>query len=230
MSKYASAALRSCLTFANVVALLALFVALGGSSYAAITLSNNSVKSQHIAKGAVKRADIARGAVNSAKVANGSLSRVDFKAGELPKGDPGPTGPQGSQGPQGPQGPAGSVRAWGHVFSSGSIAGSAGVKSVTQPSSGLYCIVLDDSIDPATTTMIATPDAKSGVDTGFESFRPVQATSDTDSCIAGGVAATDFEVRTYYYNGDELDDDDGGGNSTGDTLSAVSHEFSFIVP
>jgi hypothetical protein len=38
------AGLRQRLTFANVVSLIALFVALGGSSYAAVTLKKNSVK------------------------------------------------------------------------------------------------------------------------------------------------------------------------------------------
>ena len=84
--------LRSKLSYANVVATLALFVALGGSSYAAVALSNNSVKSKHIGKGQVKRPDIGRNAVNSGKVKNLSLLAKDFKAGQLPtgpKGDPG---------------------------------------------------------------------------------------------------------------------------------------------
>ena len=87
--------LRSKLTYANVVATLALFVALGGSSYAAVVLSSNSVKSKHIGKGQVKRPDIGRNAVISAKVKNASLLAADFKAGQLPpgpKGDPGEPG------------------------------------------------------------------------------------------------------------------------------------------
>jgi hypothetical protein len=107
---------------AFVLAAIALFVALGGSSYAAISLGANSVKSRHIAKGQVKASDVAKNAVKSTKVADGSLVAADFKAGELaaasagpqgPKGDTGPqgpkgdTGPQGDAGPQGPAGPAG---------------------------------------------------------------------------------------------------------------------------
>jgi Collagen triple helix repeat (20 copies) len=94
-----------------LVALLALFVALGGSSYAAITLSTNSVKSKHIAKGAVKRADIGSSTVDSGKVADGSLLRVDFATGELPpagpKGDKGDTGASGATGATGAQGDPG---------------------------------------------------------------------------------------------------------------------------
>jgi hypothetical protein len=92
---------RARLSHATVVAYLALFVALGGTSVAAVTLANNSVKSKHIAKGNVKRSDIGRNAVNSAKVANASLRAADFAAGQLPagpKGDKGDTGQTGAQG------------------------------------------------------------------------------------------------------------------------------------
>jgi hypothetical protein len=91
---------------ATVVAYLALFVALGGSAYAAVTLSKNSVKSKHIGKGQVKRSDLGANAVNSAKVADGTLRSADFAAGQLPAGA---TGDRGAEGPQGPQGPAGSA-------------------------------------------------------------------------------------------------------------------------
>src|SRR5688500_13584798 len=48
----------------TVVAYLALFVALSGTSYAAVTLSKNSVRSSHIKNGQVKRADLADRAVD----------------------------------------------------------------------------------------------------------------------------------------------------------------------
>ena len=68
------------------MAYLALFIALGGSSYAAVQLTRNSVKSKHIANGQVKRADLAP----KAKV-----------------GQPGAVGAQGPQGPPGPKGEPG---------------------------------------------------------------------------------------------------------------------------
>jgi hypothetical protein len=79
---------------ATVVAYLALFVALGGVSYAALKLPKNSVGSKQIKANAVK----------SSKVKNGSLEATDFKAGELPRGERGPQGLQGLQGLQGQQG------------------------------------------------------------------------------------------------------------------------------
>jgi hypothetical protein len=89
------------------VGLLALFVALGGTAYAAVELERNEVKSRHIGPGQVKRSDIARNAVNSRKVANGSLLRTDFAAGEVPAGATGAAGVTGQTGPTGPTGPAG---------------------------------------------------------------------------------------------------------------------------
>jgi hypothetical protein len=66
-------------------------VALGGTSYSAITLSKNSVRSKHIVNRQVKRADIAVDAVNSSRVSDYSLRGTDFKPGELPQGPPGAT-------------------------------------------------------------------------------------------------------------------------------------------
>jgi hypothetical protein len=89
--------MRPRLTFANVVSVLALFVALGGTSYAAVQLSKGQVKKKHLAADAVV----------SKKVKDGSLLGKDFKPGELPAGAQGPAGPQGPAGLQGPQGPKG---------------------------------------------------------------------------------------------------------------------------
>jgi hypothetical protein len=79
---------------ALVVSLLALIVAMGGTSYAAIKLPKNSVGA----------AQLKKNAVTSAKVKNGSLLKSDFKSGQLPAG---PQGPQGLQGPAGPAGTPG---------------------------------------------------------------------------------------------------------------------------
>jgi hypothetical protein len=92
--------LRSSLTFSNAIALTALFVALGGSSYAALSLP----------RGSVGTTQLRAGAVTSAKVRDGSLLSRDFRRGQLPRGAAGATGAQGPAGPQGlagPQGPRG---------------------------------------------------------------------------------------------------------------------------
>jgi hypothetical protein len=50
---------RTRLTYANVTATIALFIALGGGAYAAFNLPRNSVESKHIANGQVKAPDVA---------------------------------------------------------------------------------------------------------------------------------------------------------------------------
>ena len=78
-----------------VIACIALGVALGGTSVAAIqALPRNSVGTKQLK----------RNAVTSVKVKNGSLLRADFKSGQIPAGPQGPAGPAGPAGPSGPQG------------------------------------------------------------------------------------------------------------------------------
>jgi hypothetical protein len=81
--------LRLRLTYANVIATLSLFLALGGgAAYAATQLSRNSVGTKQLKKDAV----------TSAKVKDGSLLAADFKSGQLPAGERGPQGVPGAPG------------------------------------------------------------------------------------------------------------------------------------
>ena len=66
-------------TPATMVALAALFVALGGSSYAAITLDGEDIKNRSISGTKLKA-----NTVRSSEVANGTLTQNDFKAAALP--------------------------------------------------------------------------------------------------------------------------------------------------
>src|SRR5689334_21292772 len=91
---------RPKLTFTNVASVLALFIALGGMSYAATHLKKNSVGTKQLKNGAV----------TEPKLSADVQKKLD-KAGERgPKGDDGAkgaTGPQGVQGVQGTQGATG---------------------------------------------------------------------------------------------------------------------------
>ena len=87
--------LISRLSYANVTATLALFVALGGGAYAAVALPRNSVGSRQLKEGAV----------TPPKLATSTLTL--FKGGKGDTGAPGPAGPTGPAGPAGPTGPAG---------------------------------------------------------------------------------------------------------------------------
>lgn len=73
--------LRPKLTYANVVATLALvLVVSGGTVYAAAKLGKNTVTSKAIKKGAVKGSDLGKNAVTSPKVKDGSIGTSDLTA------------------------------------------------------------------------------------------------------------------------------------------------------
>jgi hypothetical protein len=80
------------------IALLALFIALGGTSYAATTLS----------KGSVGARELKRAAVASAEVRNGSLMKRDLRPRLVARltGATGPAGPKGDPGASGVVGPS----------------------------------------------------------------------------------------------------------------------------
>jgi hypothetical protein len=85
---------RSRLTFANVVSVIALFVALGGSSYAAIKITGKNVKDSSLTGKDVKNSSL-----TTSDVKNRSLLAKDFKTGQLPKGEKGEKGDAGPPGP-----------------------------------------------------------------------------------------------------------------------------------
>ncbi|HEX2096914.1 MAG TPA: hypothetical protein VHF50_06035 [Solirubrobacterales bacterium] len=87
------------------VAYLALFVALGGTSYAAVQLPRDSVGSRQIRAGAVGASELRQQAVTLAKIAN--AARTELRGARGPEGVRGPEGPQGIRGPEGVRGPEG---------------------------------------------------------------------------------------------------------------------------
>ena len=88
------ARLRERMTFANTMSCIAVFVAMGGTGYAAVKIPRNSVGA----------AQIKTNGVASSEVKNGALRAIDFRAGELPAGAKGDKGDRGEQGLQGEQG------------------------------------------------------------------------------------------------------------------------------
>jgi hypothetical protein len=111
------------------IGLLALFIALGGTSYAAVALPANSVGTKQIKKNAVTSAKIKKNVVTSTKVKNGSLREADFAAGQLPAGPTGPAGPAGPKGDKGDKGDKGVLNLQG--VSGASVRDTSPVKSTT---------------------------------------------------------------------------------------------------
>src|SRR5688572_1732053 len=81
------------------VALLALFIAIGGVGYAASVAKRNSVTSKSIKNNAIVGKDVKDDRLTGADILESSLDGI--------VGTQGPVGPRGLEGPQGPSGTAG---------------------------------------------------------------------------------------------------------------------------
>jgi hypothetical protein len=150
------------LTFANVMSMTAVFIALGGSAIAITQLPKDSVGARQIKTGAVR----------SPEVKDFSLQANDFAKGSLPAGATGPKGDQGPQGPTGPTGAAGAPATKVYAFiRTGSTAGALnppqiknghGVTAAKIDSTGQYEITFDTSLLPGGTVENCVPIASLG--------------------------------------------------------------------
>jgi hypothetical protein len=79
-------------SYANVMATIAVFLALGGTGYAlslprnsvgTVQLKKNAVTSPKIKKGAITTAKVRKSAITGVKVKNRSLAAVDLKKGQM---------------------------------------------------------------------------------------------------------------------------------------------------
>jgi len=165
--------LVSKLTYANVMATIAVFVALGGVGYAATRLPRNSVGTKQIR----------RAAVTPAKLSKAAKSKLVGPAG--PEGPRGAAGPQGSRGAQGaagekgapgrpgdqgeqgrpgekgergPAGDPGTARAWASVEPDGKLAAAKGFSSaVWREADEDYCVRLQPDLKVERTAPVVTP-------------------------------------------------------------------------
>lgn len=117
---------RSKLSFANVTAFIALFIALGGAAYAA-GITGDSIVNHSITGKDIKK---------------GSIPLTALK--KLPVGEEGKRGPAGPAGSPGPAGAPGSAVAFAHVNADGTldVANSKNIAATSltaQP--GYYCVL-----------------------------------------------------------------------------------------
>jgi hypothetical protein len=124
----------------NVVGYLALFAALGGTSYAAVRLTPGSVTNRALARGAVSHAKLATNSVNGKNIINGTLTQADLAAGTLAGLTNGSKGGRGTAGPAGPAGPAGRAGADG---SAAIIARARGTGAVSAPHGATTSVPVD---------------------------------------------------------------------------------------
>jgi hypothetical protein len=128
------------LTFANVTSLLALFVALGGTSYAAIKLPANSVGPTQLKNHSITIRKIERKALASLHGARGVPGPQG--AGGVP-GPQGVQGLRGLQGPRGAAGPSGNAAIGDGTITTSKLANS----SVTQSKLGLTTAISSTGVN-----------------------------------------------------------------------------------
>jgi hypothetical protein len=120
----------------NMIAMLALFVALGGTTYAASTalIGKNTVASPQVVNGSLQTKDLSKKARKTLK-GNRGLRGL--------QGAKGPTGANGAQGVPGTPGAAGTAVAYAHVLADGTVdaANSKNIAdaNIAHPAAGIYC-------------------------------------------------------------------------------------------
>jgi hypothetical protein len=176
-----------------VIALIALFVALGGTGYAATTLTNND--------GAAVAA--ARRHRRSLRGPRGFRGRTGPQG---PAGPQGPQGPQGAQGSQGPAGAPGTAKAYAEVLNTGRVVPGHALNiadaNITHGSRGIYCFNLSGiGITTANAAPVATLDwSDDPVVAGFQVF--ITGNSAHNGCPAG-------QIQVLTFNGSNASTDAG---------------------
>ena len=193
---------RFSLSPATARSLIALFVALGGVSYAAATINgqniqNNSIPGNKLRNGAVTNNKVKSNSLTASRLT--SAARASLRGAQGPpgpqggtgvrglEGPRGPEGPRGLEGPQGVQGPAGVAIAYAEVNAQPATPAlvaqrSSGILGVTRPAGGTYCL--------SPTTAVQAQAFSSGAAT-----RPVAASVDLDNTATPGDPLISVVVR-----------------------------------
>ena len=145
-----------------IVSCLALVVATGGTSYAAVQYGSEDVRNNSLTG-----VDVKNGSIGSVDIGDGTLRSRDFRKGALPRG---PQGEQGPQGPRGEQGPAGAGR-WLLVDATGAIVAQSGGFTVASaydapgtPAGAVGNVYIDANEDLSDNGIVATIALQNQVD------------------------------------------------------------------
>ncbi|HYJ21281.1 MAG TPA: collagen-like protein [Solirubrobacterales bacterium] len=192
-------ALRSKLTYANVISTLCLFLVLGGGAAVAATqLTKNSVGTKQIRNGAITGPKIKRASIEATKLTPLAISTLDGQKGAKgakgatgARGATGAKGDRGATGPQGAQGVPGNPGAFATVLVNPSVGfqGShPGFTAVERAATGAYCLT------PTNGTSIAHPIASASwkESSGSAHFVEPLGGGEVSFCAAGKL-----EVLTY---------------------------------
>jgi hypothetical protein len=217
----------------NLVAYLALFIALSSTGYAASAkrLPKNSVGSAQVINGSLLKSDLSKKTVAGLRGRTGARGPIGLpgqQGATGPQGVQGATGPQGVQGASGNPGIPGTARAYGLVAANGTLSRSKNVVSVgTAPGSGVYCILLAPGIDPSQTGLVATLDFFDD-DTVVDAPNTAQAFVEWFSPTANDCPAGHLMVMTGFRSVSTAGSTDGDVRTVNNSVAPEG--FFFVVP
>jgi hypothetical protein len=128
----------------TAAAYIALFAALGGSAYAATTITGRNIKD-----GTITARDIKKGSLDTTRLSPNVLGSVSGKRGPAgPQGDRGPAGPRGAKGATGPKGVDGvnglpgppGISGWGYYTQKFYIAHNSAVRAAVYCPGGQHAL------------------------------------------------------------------------------------------
>ena len=210
----------------NALGALALFVALGGVSYAATGgfVSGGQLKACVNGGGAITLLNSGkhckRGQKQIAWNQTGPQGATGATGANGAVGAAGGTGAGGASGNTGPQGPPGAVRAYGAFSADGErfdLAREVGIETVHKPALGVYCIELtpEAHTSSATSAPVASIDDRNRFSETPQTGAIARVESDPGDCNAG-----EIEVRTWLdiVKGEDI------------VLQSFDEPFTVIIP
>jgi hypothetical protein len=238
------AKLRSRLSYANVTATLALFLALGtGGAYAANTvfstdIVDGQVKTVDLGDAAVTERKLDAGAVTSDKfrdnnlksrdvldntltgadIATGAVRTDELANGQVQAEDLAPGVAPGAIG----------ARAWGHVDTGGNLLRSKNVSGITSPLPGLYCIDPGSGINPDTAVMVVGEVLLGGATSDGLNDVSHAVWNPRDPSVPHQCPPTTMQVWTFIGDGSPPSGSGGGFDVFGPPGSA--QPFTFAIP
>jgi hypothetical protein len=197
--------MRPKLTYANVMATIAVFIALGGASYAAMKLPKNSVGAKQLKKNAVTTAKVKNEAITAAKVKKGTLTGAQISAstlGTVPNA--GNAGNADSLGGVAAGGYQQRIR-WAYVSAPGTVLASGGgpAPTVIHEPPGVYYIEWGSPVtaDAVISTLSEANIFSAGIATSPCGGPPLGV----DSCFKGSKSSSETLTYTLSSPGNEAD-------------------------
>jgi Collagen triple helix repeat (20 copies) len=194
---------------ATIISLVALFVALGGTGYAAVALApRNSVGSAQVINGSLLKKDLSKKTIAALKGNRGLRGPAGAQGAAGPTGPTGPAGANGTNGTNGtngavgatgptgatgPGGAAGTARAY--AFSEGGASPTfepewtKNFTAIANAGAGIYCLTPASGIDPDASPAVVSVDFGASV-SPTRDFAQVRTRHIT--CGAGK-----YEIRTF---------------------------------